>query len=133
MMLLSVNQLFFGFAFSASISDSGWPLQTFVTQPNINPPVFDINVTGTTADGYIFLDTNTNGALESDLVATIITDEGEIIWSAGYSDTTNPSLQTYNGEDVILYVSNSIYISISIHLSTRQANKTCVGPYKMTY
>lgn len=105
MMLLSVSQLFFGFAFASSISDSGWPLQTFVTEPNINPPVFDINKTGTTADGYIFMDTNTNGAASSDLVATIITDEGEIVWSAGYSDTTNPSLQTWNDQDVILYVS----------------------------
>lgn len=107
MMLLSVSQLFFGFAFSASISDSGWPLQTFVTEPNINPPVFSINTTGTTADGYIFLDTNTNGVLTSDLVATIITDDGDIVWSAGYSDTTNPSLQSFNGEDVIIYVSTN--------------------------
>lgn len=108
MMLLAVSPLFFGVALSANndsvISDSGWPLQTFVTEPDINPPVFDINKTGTTADGYIFLDTNTNGAASSDLVATIIDDEGEIIWSAGYSDTTNPSLQSYNGEDLILYV-----------------------------
>lgn len=110
MMLLSVSQLFFGIALGASTSDSGWALQTFVTEPDINPPVFDINKTGETADGYIFLDTNTNGALASDLVATIIDDAGEIIWSAGYSDTTNPSLQTYNGEDVIIYVSK-----ISVH------------------
>lgn len=118
MMLLSVSQLFFGFAFSATVSDSGWPLQTFVTEPNINPPVFDINKTGTTADGYIFLDTNTNGAVSSDLVATIIDDDGEVVWSAGYSDTTNPSLQTFNGEDVILYVSHSPLLILSCSCNT---------------
>lgn len=50
MHLLAVAPLFLGFAFSATTSDSGWALQTFVTEPDINPPVFDINKTGTTAD-----------------------------------------------------------------------------------
>lgn len=49
------------------------------------------------------MDTNTNGVVSGNLVATIISDDGEIVWSAGYSDTSNPSLQSYNGEDVILY------------------------------
>ncbi|KAF3768615.1 hypothetical protein M406DRAFT_250688 [Cryphonectria parasitica EP155] len=103
MRLLAVTELYFGFGFSASVSDSGWPLQTFVTEPTFQPPVFDINKTGTTADGYIFMDTNTNGAASGNLVATIINDDGQLIWSAGYTDTTNPSYQTYNGQDVILY------------------------------
>lgn len=49
------------------------------------------------------MDTNTNGVTSGNLVATIISDDGELVWSAGYSDTTNPSFQTYNDEDVILY------------------------------
>ncbi|KAJ4386346.1 hypothetical protein N0V93_009241 [Gnomoniopsis smithogilvyi] len=101
--LLSVSHLFFGMAFTATTSDSGWALQSFVTEPEIQPPVFDINKTATTYDAYIFMDTNTNGVASGNLVATIIDDEGQLIWSAGYSETTNPSLQTYNGEDVILY------------------------------
>lgn len=50
MQLIAVSSLFCGFAFSAETSDSGWALQTFVTEPDINPPVFSINKTGTTAD-----------------------------------------------------------------------------------
>ncbi|PSR93982.1 ASST-domain-containing protein, partial [Coniella lustricola] len=72
------------------------------------PPVFDINKTGTTADGYIFLDTNTNGAEAGNLVATIIDEDGQLIWSAVDTGTTNPSYQTYNGEDVIVHWSGQI-------------------------
>lgn len=50
MQLIAVSHLFFGFAFTAETSTSGWALQSFVTEPNIKPPVFDINKTGTTAD-----------------------------------------------------------------------------------
>lgn len=96
MQLLSVGHLFFGFAFTATTSTSGWPLQSFVTEPNIQPPVFDINKTATTYDAYIFMDTNTNGVSSGNLVATIVDDEGQLIWSAGYSETTNPSFQTYS-------------------------------------
>lgn len=46
---------------------------------------------------------NVQGALSGNLIATIITDNGTLVWSAGYTDTTNPSYQTYNGENVILY------------------------------
>lgn len=49
------------------------------------------------------MDTDTNGVTSGNLIATIMSDDGELIWSAGYSDTTNPSYQTYNGEDVITY------------------------------
>lgn len=94
--LLAVSHLFFGFAFTAETSTSGWALQSFVTEPDILPPVFDINKTGTTYDAYIFMDTNTNGVASGNLVATIIDDEGQLIWSAGYSETTNPSFQTYS-------------------------------------
>lgn len=110
MQLLAVTQLYFGFSFSASstntsnaVSKSGWPLQVFVTEPDIQPPVFDINKTGTTASGYIFMDTNTNGVSSGNLVATIIDDDGELVWSAGYSDTSNAEFQTYNDQDVITY------------------------------
>lgn len=41
--------------------------------------------------------------VSGNLVATIIDDDGQVIWSTGYTDTTNPSLQSYNGDDVILY------------------------------
>lgn len=94
--LLSVSHLSFGFAFTAGTSTSGWALQAFVTEPNILPPVFDITKTGTTYDGYIFLDTNTNGVTSGNLVATIIDDSGQLIWSAATSETTNPSLQSYS-------------------------------------
>ncbi|CAN8100451.1 unnamed protein product [Discula destructiva] len=103
MNLLSVSHLFFGFAFTAETSTSGWALQAFVTEPDILPPVFDINKTGTTYDAHIFLDTNTNGVVAGNLVATIIDDDGQLIWSAVETQTTNPALQSYNGEDVITY------------------------------
>lgn len=96
MQLLAVSHLFVGVSFTAETSTSGWALQSFVTEPDFLPPVFDINKTGTTYDAYIFLDTNTNGVASGNLVATIIDDDGQLIWSAGYSETTNPSLQTYS-------------------------------------
>lgn len=94
--LLSVSHLFFGIVFTASSSKSGWALQAFVTEPDILPPVFDITKTATTYDAYVFMDTNTNGVASGNLVATIIDDDGQLIWSAGYSETTNPSLQTFS-------------------------------------
>lgn len=54
MQLITVSHLFFGFVFSADTSVSGWALQSFVTEPDIQPPVFDINKTGTTADVSVF-------------------------------------------------------------------------------
>lgn len=96
MQLLAVSHLFVGDSFAAETSTSGWALQSFVTEPAILPPVFDINKTGTTYDAYIFMDTNTNGVASGNLMATIIDDDGQLIWSAGYSETTNPSFQTYS-------------------------------------
>lgn len=94
--LLSVSHIFIGVAFSDATSTSGWALQSFYTEPDILPPVFDINKTGDTYDAYIFMDTNTNGIASGNLVATIIDDDGQLIWSAGYSETTNPALQTFS-------------------------------------
>lgn len=96
MSLISVSPLFFGFAFTAGTSTSGWALQAFVTEPDILPPVFDVTKTGTTYDAYIFLDTNTNGVTSGNLVATIIDEDGQLIWSAVESETTNPNLQSYS-------------------------------------
>lgn len=93
---MSVSHLFFGFAFAAETSTTGWALQSFYTEPELLPPVFDITKTGTTYDAYIFLDTNTNGVTSGNLVATIIDDDGQLIWSALESETTNPNLQTYS-------------------------------------
>lgn len=53
--------------------------------------------------GYIFLNTDTNGVLNENLIATIITNEGQLVWSAEQTGTTDVSLQTYNGENVIVY------------------------------
>lgn len=96
MHLASVSHLFFGLVFTAGTSTSGWALQAFVTEPDILPPVFDITKTGTTYDAYIFLDTNTNGVTSGNLVATIINEDGQLIWSAVESETTNPNLQSFS-------------------------------------
>lgn len=55
MQLITVSHLFFGFVFTAETSVSSWALQSFVTEPDIQPPVFDINKTGTTADVSVFV------------------------------------------------------------------------------
>lgn len=94
--LLSVSHLFFGFAFTADTSTTGWALQEYVTEPNVQAPVFEVNKTGTTSEGLIFMDTNTNGILSGNLVASIFNDDGQLVWSAIETGTTNPSFQTYS-------------------------------------
>lgn len=113
MQLLALSHLFVGFSFTAETSTSGWALQSFVTEPDILPPVFDINKTGATYDAYIFMDTNTNGVASGNLVATIIDDDGQLIWSAGYSETTNPSFQTYS--ELFFFLASDHYHKESSH------------------
>ncbi|KUI56163.1 hypothetical protein VP1G_03456 [Cytospora mali] len=110
MELLAMSHLFFGFVFcqtttstAAATSTTAWPLQTFVTEPDLHPPVFIITEPGEPTPGFVFLNTDTNGVLNENLIATIITNDGELVWSSGRTGTTDISLQTYNGEDVIVF------------------------------
>ncbi|ROV95457.1 hypothetical protein VMCG_08490 [Cytospora schulzeri] len=112
---------------AAASSTSAWPLQTFITKvcnlpiifrkksscgiftnrkalkPDLKVPWFLISEPGEPTPGYIFLNTDTNGVLDENLIATIITNEGQLVWSAGQTGTTDVSLQTYAGENVIVY------------------------------
>lgn len=103
--LLAAVHLFFGSSYGQTTTTAtAGSLQTFVTQPDLHPPVFEISKLGETASGYLFINTDTQGILDENLVATIITEEGELVWSADPSAITSDlSLQTYNGESVIVY------------------------------
>ncbi|ROV94905.1 hypothetical protein VSDG_07059 [Cytospora chrysosperma] len=110
MQLLALGHLFIGSSLSqtttstaAASSTSAWPLQAFISRPDIVVPVFLITEPGEPTPGYVFLDTDTNGVLNENLIATIITNGGDLVWSAGQTGTTDVSLQTYNGENVIVY------------------------------
>ena len=93
---------------SSSISIPPWPVQTFVSNPNISTPVVNINKTGTTAPGYLFF--APDGSSHPNNTAPVIkTDADELIWYGPKGHAFGFSPQTYNDEPVLAYWTGQIY------------------------
>lgn len=85
-------------------TSSAGSFQTFVTQPDLHPPVFEISKLGETESGYIFVNPASQNGADETFVATIITDEGQLVWSADPTLATGDlSLQSYNNKSVLVY------------------------------
>ena len=75
-----------------------WPSQTFITEPELNPPQLTINKAGVTSDGLLFL---TPGK-----AALAMTDDGDLVWQASnpFDETfSNLGVQELAGTNVLTY------------------------------
>lgn len=85
---------------------SSWPIQTFHTEPEFQPPILSINKTGAhLAEGLIvFTPEGSN-----DTAPMIFTDSGDLIWNGPAEDTTNLFVQSLDSRDVLTFWSGTGY------------------------
>lgn len=77
-------------------------IQEFVTRPDLQPPVIDVEVAAATAPGLLFLAPKQADAQSGPL---IVDDEGEVVWSQPIEDAAAADfrVQTYQGEPVLTW------------------------------
>lgn len=89
--------------FSAFAHGLTWPNQSYVTSP-LNPPSFNITRQGKTEPGYLFLTSTPNiPGMGKDGTATIVDNEGELIWQSSSAGMASLRPQMLNGESVLTY------------------------------
>ncbi|HEX6236722.1 MAG TPA: arylsulfotransferase family protein [Acidimicrobiales bacterium] len=80
--------------------------QSFVTRPDLSPPVIDVQTAGQTSPGLLFLAPKRGGAQRG---ALIVDDEGEVVWARPSEDTVADfRVQTYQGKPVLTWFEGKI-------------------------
>ncbi|KAK8119800.1 uncharacterized protein PG998_004426 [Apiospora kogelbergensis] len=75
-----------------------WPLQTFVTEPILRPPVIKTDQSGPAGDNPIFLDIQGT----DQQAGIIVSPSGSLLWSGGNGSLVNLTPETLNGQPVML-------------------------------
>ncbi|NED99726.1 arylsulfotransferase family protein [Phytoactinopolyspora halotolerans] len=75
---------------------------SYVTRPDLTPPVISVETTGATADGLLFMAPKKAGAQTGPL---IVDGEGEMVWSSPREDmnVADFRVQEYDGEPVLTW------------------------------
>jgi hypothetical protein len=94
---------FLSFSFAqAPPSAPPWPVQTFKSAPSLTPLSLEVNKTGATAPGNLFL--NPVGFAHVNSTAPVImTDENELVWFGPRGAAFNFGQYTYQGKQVLAY------------------------------
>ncbi|KAI0016350.1 Arylsulfotransferase-domain-containing protein [Xylariomycetidae sp. FL0641] len=80
-----------------------WPKQTFVTEPDFQPPVISIEKNGETTPGHIVF-AETAGGTTAQGGSRIMTQDGELLWQLGSGgEATNLTPTKLFGKDVLVY------------------------------
>lgn len=88
-------------ALSMSLGAAAWPYTTYKSMP-FQPPTLEVNQTGTTADGLVFV--GPRGSVSTAGQAALIYDnEGNLVYEGPEEVTANFMVQQLNGEDVITF------------------------------
>ncbi|KAJ5168836.1 uncharacterized protein N7482_004430 [Penicillium canariense] len=85
----------------SSLSAAAWPYSTYSSM-DFQPPQLQVNRTGTTEPGYIFLGPR-GGVQPAGQAALIYDDEGNLVYEGPDEVTANFRVQQLNGEDVITF------------------------------
>lgn len=103
-------------SFYASISTILWSLfvvpilsqsnssnfQTFITEPQFNPPVFAVNKSGAELAAGLLMFTPIQ-VTNQDSAPMIMTDSGDLVWNGPAAASTNLLVQALDGQPVISY------------------------------
>src|SRR5579871_80144 len=87
--------------------------QTFITEPQFNPPVFAVNKSGSELAGGLIVFTPVQ-VTNQDSAPMLMTDEGELVWNGPMQTSTNLFVQTLYGQPVLSYWSGEIVIPIGL-------------------
>jgi hypothetical protein len=99
----SFKQQLIPLALATTLVKATWPTQSFKTVP-FNPPVFNVTKSGAPlADGLLFLTPVSN----SESLAVIMTDSGDLVWSAPTGDYSNLFVQTVDNKPALTYWNGS--------------------------
>ncbi|KAL4809145.1 ASST-domain-containing protein [Aspergillus unguis] len=85
------------------IQEQEWPTQSYITSP-LHAPLLNITKQGKTEPGYIFFTpTPVKRGQDKHGTATIVDNDGELIWQSSSHNTTGLRPQRLRGEDVLTY------------------------------
>lgn len=90
----------------STLSAAAWPYSTY-TSMNFQPPKLEVNKTGTTEPGYLFLGPR-GGVQPAGQAALIYDDEGNLVYEGPEEVTANFRVQQLNGQDVITFWSGTM-------------------------
>ncbi|WP_165367938.1 arylsulfotransferase family protein [Phytoactinopolyspora endophytica] len=87
---------------TTSDDDESVESQSFVTRPDLTPPLIGVETSGETADGYLFMAPK---KAEAQTGALIVDDDGEVIWSLPREDmnVADFRVQEYRGQPVLTW------------------------------
>lgn len=92
-----------GLAYAAAADDAptAWPVQQFVSRPDLRPPVFEYNRTGESDPGYIFVAPIVDGPTSG----YIMTEDGHLIYATPASTYAPRNLKPWKlwDKDVLVY------------------------------
>ncbi|EXJ62411.1 hypothetical protein A1O7_02846 [Cladophialophora yegresii CBS 114405] len=89
-------------------SSPPWPTLSFKSAPTISPLSLEINKTGETAPGYLFL--NPNGFAHINSTAPVIfTDDNELVWFGPRGPAFNFGPYEYRGNTVLAYWNGTVF------------------------
>jgi hypothetical protein len=80
---------------------TSWPWQTFKSEPSLQPPALQITKNGTTHPGYLFF--TQDGSYGHNYSRFIMTDDGELVYQAGYGEYTDFRTQELDGKAVLSF------------------------------
>lgn len=89
-----------------STGNATWPYQTYKTA-KFTPPYLDISHRMRPADGYLFF--APDGATEFELAPLIMDMDGELVWNGPIEHAFSFGVQTYLGEQVLVWWNGSLY------------------------
>ena len=89
-------------------SSPPWPTQSFKSVPSVQPLSLQVNKTGPTAPGYLFM--NPSGFSHINSTAPyIVTDANELIWFGPRGQAFNFGQYQYQGKNVLAYWNGSVF------------------------
>jgi hypothetical protein len=89
-------------------SSPPWPVQTFKSVPRIQPLALQVNKTGHTAPGYLFMAPTGFSHLNS-TAPVIISDDNELIWNGPPGQAFNFGTYMYQGQSVLAYWNGTLF------------------------
>ncbi|CAJ2512171.1 Uu.00g051860.m01.CDS01 [Anthostomella pinea] len=89
-----------------STGDASWPYQTYKSV-NFTPPYLEISHRAKLSEGYLFF--APDGATEYELAPLIMDMDGELVWNGPGEHAFNFGVQTYHGEQVLVWWNGSLY------------------------
>ena len=89
-------------------SSPPWPIKSFKSMPAIQPLSLQVNKTGPTDPGYLFMSPTGFSHVNSS-AAVIYTDSNQVIWNSPHGSVFNFGTYEYKGKPVLAYWNGTVF------------------------